>query len=524
MDPSLTSTVFDLHVPRGFFRRLWLLVALLAALVNAGSMVSVDPLRRLQQSRALWTSEPEVSAEDNQGFGTLGYDGHRHAWFGLGHGLILMPCDMVVSSALDVARSRVPVSDHVAQGVRIVLIAFLSQTFICGLAACFAYLLLRQLRFAHAPATLGVLSLILATTFLHYIQNCQENNLMLAMTLMGTFFSLRWFDGGAWRDAALAGAALGYSFLTRLTTLADTGGVLLCLTLMLYWRRQSLRNTARDLIHFGTGFVPGFSLFLGIERLYQYHRFWTFRGTYYSPFVEHLPSSSHRPDMFSHSLLSGVRDALWSPSNSIFLFDPLLVIALVMLAIFWQKVEPLVRAFTLGALATLAVYVFFYATYISPTGETSWGDRYTQTPVHLLCLLAVPLLWTYRERLAAAWRGAACALIAWSVVQQIASLLLIPSIEVAQEFRLGMPWSIPRRFINIWLAVTGQGASIPSVGPLPPEWQQLTLLPFQLGLRFGALKPWALACWSVLLVFALILLGRMLYQATRPSRSSLTLV
>lgn len=65
------------------------------------------------------------------------------------------------------------------------MVAFLSQTFIVWAALVFAYLLRRALRFAHGAATLGTLSLLFATTFLHYTQICQENNLMLAMMLAG---------------------------------------------------------------------------------------------------------------------------------------------------------------------------------------------------------------------------------------------------------------------------------------------------------------------------------------------------
>ncbi|MGC4048574.1 MAG: glycosyltransferase family 39 protein [Paludibaculum sp.] len=512
MDASPTTAAQPPSVPRGFLPRLWLLVALLAALVNAGSMVSIDPIRRLQQTRALWTSEPEVRAEEAHLFGTLGYDGKRHPYYGLGQPLTFLPFDVAVTTAFNAAGPHLPVSQHVLDGLRIVLIAFFSQTLVCGAAACFAYLLLRQLRFAHAPATFGTLSLLLATTFLHYIQNCQENSLMLAMTLGGALYTLRWLDHRRWRDAAWAGAAFGVSFLTRLTTLADLAGVLLCLLLLLLWQHRNLHQPASALLSHAKGFVPAYALFIAIERLYQYHRFWTFRGTYYTPFVEPPPSTDKSGNMFNHPLSSGIWDALWSPQNSIFLFDPLLLITVIVLVLFWSRLEPRVRAFALGAAATLTVYILFYATYMSPTGEVSWGDRYTETPVLLLSLLAVPILWTQRTRITAAWRRATAAVLSWSVILQISSLLLMPAVEVVQGRRLGLIWSIPRRFINVWLSISGQGASIPFRGPIPLEWQYLNLLPFQLGVRFAALQPWAMGAWCLLLVTTLVLLRQIVHQ------------
>ncbi|MGJ5815916.1 glycosyltransferase family 39 protein [Paludibaculum fermentans] len=515
MNPASTPGPFGLRTPPGFLPRLWLFVALLAALVNAGSMVSIDPVRRLQQTRALWTAEPEIRPEEAHAFGTLGYDGKRHAYFGLGQPLVFLPFDIAVTTTLDLARRYVPLSPHVLDALRLILIAFFSQTLVCGAAATFAYLLLRQLHFPHTPAAFGTLSLLLATTFLHYIQNCQENSLMLAMALAGAFFTLRWFDHRRWPDAACAGAAFGVSFLTRLTTLADAAGILLCLLLLLLWDGKGVRSITTALLAYAKGCAPAFTLFLVIERLYQYHRFWTFRGTYYTPFVEPPPSTDNSGNMFNNPLMAGVHEALWSPQNSIFLFDPLLVVSLLALALSWRHLEPRVRAFSLGGIATLAVYIYFYATYMSPTGEISWGDRYTETPVLLLCLLTVPILWISRRRISAAWRALAATVLSWSVVQQLASLLLIPSIEVIQWRRLGMPWSIPRRFINIWLSVSGQGATIPYRGPLPPEWQQLSLLPFQLGLRFSALQPYAVAAWCLLLVFTLVLLAQIVHQSLR---------
>ncbi|MBN9657267.1 MAG: glycosyltransferase family 39 protein [Acidobacteria bacterium] len=512
MDASPSTAAHLPPAPPGFLPRLWLLVALLAALVNAGSMVSIDPIRRLQQTRALWTSEPEVAAVEAHLFGTLGYDGKRHAYYGLGQPLTFLPFDIAVTTVFHAAGPHLPVSQHVLDGLRIVLIAFFSQTLVCGAAACFAYLLLRRLQFPHAPAALGTLSLLLATTFLHYIQNCQENSLMLAMALGGAFYTLRWLVHRRWQDAAWAGSAFGVSFLTRLTTLADAAGIVLCLLLVLFWQHRNLRAPASALLDYSKGFVPAFTLFVAIERLYQYHRFWTFRGTYYTAFLEPPPSTDNSGNMFNHPLLSGIRDALWSPQNSIFLFDPLLLITVILLILFWRRLEPRVRALALGAAATLTVYVVFYATYMSPTGEVSWGDRYTETPVLLLSLLAVPVLWTQWPRISAAWRRAAAAVLCWSVILQIFSLLLMPAVEVVQGRRLGLVWSIPRRFINVWLSVTGQGASIPFRGPLPLEWQYLNLLPFQLGLRFGALQPWALGAWFLLLATTLVLLRQIVHQ------------
>lgn len=497
-------------VPPGFLRRLCLLSALVAALVNAGSMVSIDPVRRLQQARALWTSEPEVRPAESTRFGTLAYDGNRHAPFGLGQPLVFLPFDIAVTTALRLAAPHLPVSEHILGLLRVILIAWGSQTLVSAAAICCAYLLLRRFRYAHAPAAFGAISLLLATTFLHYIQNCQENNLMLAMALAAAYRTYRWLDTRSWRDAAWAGAAFGFSLLIRPTTLADAAGIGLALLLLLVWER---RPVLRSLLAYAKGAIPPFAAFVLIERLYQYHRFWTFRGTYYTPFLEPQPSTDQSGNMFNNPSLAGWQEALFSPQNSIFLYDPLLVVTVILLAVYWKQIEPRVRAFALGAAATLLVYLQFYSTYMSPTGEISWGDRYTETPVLLLCLLAVPLFRQFRPA-----RPLFYGVFSWSLIQQAASVLLIPSIEVIQWRRRAMPWSIPRRFINVWLSLSGQGDLIPYRGPLPPEWQRLSLLPFQLGLRYAALEPWAIAGWCVLLAYTLFLLRQIVHQCLQEER------
>jgi hypothetical protein len=492
--------VEHISVPRHFFLALLVLAALTAALVNPGNMGSVDPSRRLQQAHSWWTGEPEVDPKPhNAGFGAPDPQGRMRSTFGVGHPLVLLPADLVASGLLRAAGLAVPLDPRMADLLRHVMVAFLSQTLIGWTALVFAYLLLRALGFAHNVSTLGTLSLLFATTFLHYMQICQENNLMLALALCGSYGVARWLDTGGARYAALAGAAFGGSLLVRLTTLADAGGAFVFLALALWWGpRRPLGSLA--------WFVPPFLAGGVIERCYQYLRFEQWSGTYYSTLgVQHLFPT--RPPG------SGYASSLITPHNSIFLYDPLLPLALVLLVAFWAITAPRVRALALGALATLAVYIVFHAGYLSPTGEHSWGSRYIQTPVQLLCLLAVPMLCTHWNSISRALRSAALVLIGWSVIQQIASLLLIMSLEVLLIDHLLSDWSIPRRFYHLWLVFSGAADADPWLSTFPPEWRRLSLLPAQLGLRYPLLARIATLAWFGILAVLLVRLRRLLHQA-----------
>ena len=55
----------------------------------------------------------------------------------------------------------------------------------------------------------------------------------------------------------------------------------------------------------------------------------------------------------------GVLGALFKPEKSIFLFDPLLVLALVLLVLLWKRLAVEVRAYAVTSLLLLAGYIGF---------------------------------------------------------------------------------------------------------------------------------------------------------------------
>lgn len=98
-------------------------------------------------------------------------------------------------------------------------------------------------------------------------------------------------------------------------------------------------------------------------------------------------------------------------------------------------------------------------------------------------------------------------------MQQIASVLLMLGVEEKQLHDFGLQWAIPQRFVNLWLVVAGQADTSPLFQGLPTEWRRISLLPFQLELRYPDIARWALAAWCLALVAALMLLASLLRQA-----------
>src|SRR6202034_1903237 len=96
----------------------------------------------------------------------------------------------------------------------------------------------------------------------------------------------------------------------------------------------------------------------------------------------------------------GFLGPLFQPEKSIFLFDPLLILAVLLLVWLWNRLSPEVRAYGVTSLLLLLAYISFYARYTYWAGDFAWGDRYVSTAVELAALLAVPLLLRYRKQLA----------------------------------------------------------------------------------------------------------------------------
>ena len=101
-------------------------------------------------------------------------------------------------------------------------------------------------------------------------------------------------------------------------------------------------------------------------------------------------------------------------------------------------------------LLLLLAYICFYARYAFWAGDFAWGDRYVSTTVELVALVAVPLLLRYRAHFGKTIWVAAWALIAASLMIQLASLAFWLPLEIYQMETFGHPtFVIALRFKNI---------------------------------------------------------------------------
>jgi hypothetical protein len=510
---------------------LCLAAGLLAFVVQSGELGTADTMHRLQTTHWLWTSQPQVFPNEYPEFGLHGRGGHLYSWYGIGQSLLMLPADL---ASTWIAHWPLFSGYEDDPAVRSIGVSYSTGILVNVLTALIAFRLLRQLRFTVNEAVAGVLALLFCTTHLHYTQNMMENNYIMLLTFVGFSYQYEWLRSGSRRALFVGSAAFGLNLLTRLTTGLDliAGGFFL---LAVLWFEQ-VRGGAlgRKLLEYCKIAAPVYAFFLAVDRLYQFYRFGSFTNTYVSLFAkEQRLQDPTLPANFPWStpFHAGILGPLFKPEKSIFLFDPLLLLALVLLVLLWKRLGAEVRAYAVTSLLLLAAYIAFYARYTYWAGDFAWGDRYVSTAVEIAALLAVPLLLRHRANLnASIWRGG-LVLIAASLAIQIASLAFWLPLEIYQMETLGHPtYVIVLRFKNIAAFALSKmdawGLNTEAMRQDPWDYVHITtwnFLPFLLH-RVGAAPAWvvktAFAVWGGGITALSAVLWRLRTALHRPQASS----
>jgi hypothetical protein len=276
--------------------------------------------------------------------------------------------------------------------------------------------------------------------------------------------------------------------------------------------------------------APVYCFFLLLDRLYQFHRFGTFFDTYVKYFtIEHRLQDPTLPAKypFETPFHVGFLGPLITPEKSIFLFDPLIILTILLVIRGWKNFTPALKAYVLAAFFLVLAYISFYATYTVWSGDFAWGDRYVSTAVQFAAFISVPLLLRPRAAFSRALVTAGFALIAISFLIQIASLMFWVPLEIYQMETLGHPtWVIALRFKNIVAFALGKmeawGLTNHSMVEDPWDYVHITcwnFLPFVLR-RAGNAPGWVVntsfAIWGIALAalaWTLAQLRRLLYSA-----------
>jgi hypothetical protein len=484
---------------------------LIAFVVQSGELGSADTTHRLQTAHAWWTGQPQVFPNEFPEFGVHGRGGKLQSWYSLGQSLILLPPDVVGTYV-----ARLPIFaqyDDTDPSVRDIIVSYSINVLVTVLTALVCFRFLRQLNFGVTQGVVGVLALLLATTHLHYTQNMMENNYIFLLTMTGLSYQYEWLRNGNRRALLVGSAAFGLNLLTRLPTGLDLLSGALFLLLVLWFegtRGQALWEHCK--IYIATA-LPVYIFFGFLDRLYQIYRFGL--GSVFVTYVSIIARETRmrNPGLppnypFETPWHVGFFGALFTPEKSIFLFDPLLVLMILLCVVAWKRFSPAVKAYAVMSCPLLLAYMSFYARYTVWSGDFAWGDRYVSTTVELASLLAVPLLLRHREQLGKPVWIIGLALLAISTVIQLASLAFWLPLEIYQMETLGHPtFVIALRMKNIVAFALGKmeawGLNNHAMTEDPWDYVHITtwnFLPFVLR-RVGVAPAWvadlAFAVWGV---------------------------
>jgi hypothetical protein len=528
---------------------LLLVTALFTFLIQSGELGTSDTTHRLQVTHSLWTGQPQVFPDEYPEFGLHGRGGRLYAWYGIGQSLLMLPADLVGSAAeyLPLWRSYVRSGEDPA--IRSIVVSVSTNILINVWTALAAFRLLSLFGFLTSESVAGTLGLLCATTHLHYAQNMTENNYILLLTLAGFAWQYKWMTTGDKRSLRWGAAALGLNLLTRLTTVLDIVGVACFLLLaalfaqndgpLLAGRTSDATGkfpTVRTARTYLLNALPIYFFFILIDRIYQYIRFGSWTNTYVDVFAQEqrkmnptLPGSFPFNGAWVHGgIHSGLIGPLFAPEKSVFLFDPMFPLALLLTVLLWRRLEPAIRAFLAATFVLLALYIVFYARYYWWAGDFAWGDRYISSAVELSTLLTLPLLLRYRDALGrTVWRLGLIT-VAGSVAIQCASLAFWLPLEIYQMDTLGHPtFVVFLRFKNIAAFALGKreawGLNSPTMFEDPWDAMHITTWNFLPSLlrHIGVAPLWTVdvlyGVWAIAalaLIFTAVRLYRVAFGPT----------
>ena len=499
---------------------LCLTAGLLAFVVQSGELGTADTMHRLQTTHWLWTSQPQVFPNEYPEFGLHGRDGKIYSWYGIGQSLLMLPADLVSTW---IANRPIFADYQDDPSVRSILVSYSMNILLNVLTVLIVFRFLRQLGFGVNETAAGILALLFCTTHLHYTQNMMENNYIMLLTLVGFSYQYEWLRTRSTRALWIGSAALGLNLLTRVTTALDLLAAGFFLLAISWFERVRGRDLFLRALAYSKVAVPIYCVFAAGERYYNFYRFGSWTGTYLPIFArESRLQDPTLPANFPWStpLHTGILGALFEPEKSIFLFDPLLILALLVIVLLWKTLGPELRSYAVASLALLAGYICLYARYTYWAGDFSWGDRYVSTAVELVAMIAIPLLMRYRGQLGRWLWTLGMVLVAASLVIQIASLMFWLPLEYYQIETFGHPtFVILLRFKNIAAFALGKmeawGMNTEAMGQDPWDYVHITcwnFFPFLLR-RVGAAPRWvvnlAFAVWIAGLAALALTLGKL---------------
>ena len=501
------------------------LVLLVAGLTCVGfftshASMSLDPPNRLKVTQSIvdhgdiqvrLTADEEAHPEHMGVATTIGADGNRYlAYHGIGQSLLFVPPYYVVRHLLGIESPKLTRS----------LISLTLFPLTLGLTAWIFFLLLREFGFPDRRCFLASILVVLGTGLWELSRECQDDSHLAFLFVLTAYGLRRYQKTAALRFLALSSVSIGFAFITR----SDTAPTVLCFLLFAFWLIYRGHRDAGQSQGHAVRIWP-YLLVLGLTFpalvIEISHNLFRFSHPIMSYEVSSLmPYEMDRAEL----LILGLKGLLLSPGKSIFLYNPLVILAVPGLFYLWQRH----RGWALYIFAGFTGCLLLHAAYPSFHGNICWGARYLCRYLPLLLLPAVvfafadgPLskirLWLFGL--------VACA----SVVVQVASVSLHYNRDILElDMAYEETWSekgwtmfepeahfLERRFGNIATSVSDMAHGRIAPWPTDPTYtitqaeqlqvpalNYLAFWPFHLTYYLPSTRPdLAVPLWASTLIF-----------------------
>jgi Dolichyl-phosphate-mannose-protein mannosyltransferase len=392
---------------------LFLLLVSIYVLTSSGNTVDVteDSIVRQAVTEDLVAHGSFAMREEmGRHWGLRGVDGRYYTNHGLGQSLLAVP--FFVAGSL-VGNAKFAVS----------LLGTLVSAGSCVVLFLLALRLGFQIALAASVALMaGLCTQIWAESkspFDHHIET------LFVLVCVWQLVSFR-HDERRWR-LLLAGAALGFAALTRVTT------VLWLPPLFLFGylsgKPGPVSERLKGLLREGVLFTAGLAPWIAFLFWYNHFRFGSIWEAGYS-----LWAAQRDLENFSNPVLRGLVGELVSPGKGALVYCPVLLLAIVGCRPFLRSRKSLGYCLILASVG----YLMFFAKYRAWHGDNAWGPRYLTFLIPYWMLFAGAAWESWARLKAVSWRLTAKAVVGASLLLQVAGVMVDMNLHYLRLLRDGV--------------------------------------------------------------------------------------
>jgi len=299
-------------------------------------------------------------------------------------------------------------SDHLIRS----FVSFTVYPTTLGLIGVLFFLLLREFGFTQKTCMLFSFLLIFSTGLWQLAEESADG-IHVALTLLITAYTLRRYQlTGALKYLIGSACALMFTFLIR----SDTIPSILCfMGLTLYFMHQHRSKHQKRTWMPHILYIGILSIAPAIEIAYNMYRFGH-------------PVVSYSREYSVGQLVTGLNGLLFSPGKSIFIYNPIILLAIPGFFLLWHKH----RSWTVTVLLGFSGCLLLHSSIANFHGNYSWGPRYLNIYLPFLMLAAIFYITHPQSKTPIVKRTLVILLMGCSVLVQVAANSLDQQREYGQ--------------------------------------------------------------------------------------------